>query len=125
MNYHRDELYWTWVGSFNSTADESSGCTANTPAFSLTIIGYTVDDDGVLSVDKSDVTILRPSTRAVKVWRQGSLYSGSRKLTNSSCLQKSAWQASACRMSHAVTHHHRPLALYSMRRSAYRRLRTG
>jgi len=70
MNYHRDEQYWTWVGSFNSTADESSGCTANTPAFSLTIIGYTVDDDGVLSVDKSDVTILRPSTRAVKVWRQ-------------------------------------------------------
>ena len=57
-----------------------------------------------------------------------------------SCLQKSAWQAfafflflllylsvwfscynnySACRMSHAVMHHHRPLAWYSMRRSTH------
>ena len=29
-----------------------------------------------------------------------------------------AWQASTCRMLHAVTHHHRPLAWYSMSRSA-------
>jgi len=62
------------------------------------------------------------ATRTVGDWNQlpavvveqDSLYS---------CLQKSAWQASACRMSHAVMHHHRPLVWYSMRRSTNYSLR--